>query len=552
MASIRGEQIIGQAFKNEGVDTIFFMMGGPTSGTAASCLAHGMQGIYVRHEQAAAMMAHAYARVTGKPGICITPSGPGTANAVTGLANAWADSAPIVAIGGSAAIRATTLDAFQEMDQVAMMRPVVKAAYRVDMVQRIPEYVSIAFREAMDGKKGPVYLDLPGDILAGKVEEDSLYWPQDYRVESRPAGDPALIRRAVELLRQADKPIIVTGSGVLWADASQDLRQFVETTGIPFYTTPQGRGVVPEDHQRAFPAARSMAFREADVVLVIGTRANSMLSFLRAPRFSADAKFINVNLDGRSIGHNRGVEVGIVGDAKLVLQQLTEEAAGKFDGAQETTWVAQLSAKQRSNEERSAPLLHSDAVPVHPLRLCNEVRETISRDTILVVDGHEILNFARQSIPIYDIGTSLNAGPHGCMGIGVPFGIGAKAARPDKPVLVLSGDGAFGWNGMEMDSAIRHNLPIVVVVSNNAGFTSRQTGRATASNLGMGNVGRELGHQRYDKVVEALGGHGEFVQNPDEIRAAIERAIASGKPALVNVCTDPEAQATTDMGFGGY
>lgn len=552
MASIRGEQIIGQAFKNEGVDTIFFMMGGPTSGTAASCLGHGMQGIYVRHEQAAAMMAHAYARVTGKPGICITPSGPGTANAVTGLANAWADSAPIVAIGGSAAIRATTLDAFQEMDQVAMMRPVVKAVYRVDMVQRIPEYVSIAFREAMDGKKGPVYLDLPGDILAGKVEEDSLYWPENYRVESRPAGDPALIRRAIELLRQAAKPIIVTGSGVLWAEASQELRQFVETTGIPFYTTPQGRGVVPEDHQRAFPAARSMAFREADVVLVIGARANSMLSFLRAPRFSAEATFINVNLDGRSIGHNRGVEVGIIGDAKLVLQQLTEEAAGKFDGAQETAWVAQLSAKQRSNEERSAPLLHSDAVPVHPLRLCQEVREVISRDTILVVDGHEILNFARQSIPIYDVGTSLNAGPHGCMGVGVPFGIGAKAAQPDKPVLVLSGDGAFGWNGMEMDSAIRHNLPIVVVVSNNAGFTSRQTGRATASGLGMGNVGRELGHQRYDKVVEALGGHGEFVENPDDIRAAIERAIASGKPALVNVCTDPEAQATTDMGFGGY
>ena len=552
MASIRGEQIIGQAFKNEGVETIFFMMAGPTSGTAASCLAHGMEGIYVRHEQAAAMMAHAYARVTGKPGICITPSGPGTANAVTGLANAWADSAPIVAIGGAAPMRATTLDAFQEMDQVAMMKPVVKAAYRVDMVQRIPEYVSIAFREAMDGKKGPVYLDLPGDILAGKVEEDSLYWPRQYRVESRPAGDPALIRRAVALLRQAARPIIVTGSGVLWADASRELRQFVETTGIPFYTTPQGRGVVPEDHPRAFPAARSLAFREADLVLVIGARANSMLSFLRPPRFSPEAKFININLDGRSIGHNRGVEVGIPGDAKLVLQQLTEEASGKFDGAQETAWVAQLAAKQRSNEERSAPLLHSEAVPVHPLRLCRELREVISRDTILVVDGHEILNFARQSIPIYDIGTSLNAGPHGCMGVGVPFGIGAKAARPDKPVLVLSGDGAFGWNGMEMDSAIRHNLPIVVVVSNNAGFTSRQTGRATASNLGMGNVGRELGHQRYDKVVEALGGYGEFVENPADIRAALECAIASGKPALVNVCTDPEAQATTDMGFGGY
>jgi acetolactate synthase-1/2/3 large subunit len=182
-------------------------------------------------------------------------------------------------------------------------------------------------------------------------------------------------------------------------------------------------------------------------------------------------------------------------------------------------------------------------VPIHPLRLCREVRDLISRDTILIVDGHEILNFARQSIPIYQAGCSLNAGPHGCMGVGVPFGIGAKVARPEAPVVVLSGDGAFGWNGMEMDTAIRHQLPIVVVMSNNAGFTSRKTG---------GTVGRELGWQRYDKMVEALGGYGEFVEKPDGIRGAIERAFKSGKPALVNVCTDPEAQATTDMGFAGY
>lgn len=552
MGIIRGDQIIAQCFKNEGVDTFFFMMGGPTSGTAGASLDLGMQGIYVRHEQAAAMMAHAYARVTGKPGICITPSGPGTANAVTGLANAWADATPIIAIGGSAPMRATTLDAFQEMDQVAMMKPVVKAAYRVDIASRIPEYVSLAFREAMDGKKGPVYLDLPGDILAAKVDDEKLYWPTQYRVDARPAGDPALIKKAIELLAKAQKPLLVTGSGILWSGATAELRQFVDATGIPFFTTPQGRGVIPEDHPRAFPAARSMAFREADVVLVIGARANSMLSFLRAPRFSPDAKFINVNLDGKEIGHNRGVEVGIVGDAKLVLQQLTAEAAGKINGKQETAWVAQLAAKQRSNEERSAELLHSSKIPIHPLRLCKEVREVITRDTILVVDGHEILNFGRQSIPVYEPGTSLNAGPHGCMGIGVPFGIGAKAARPDKPVLVLSGDGAFGWNGMEMDTAIRHKLNIVVVVSNNAGFTSRQTGRMSAGNIGPVNIGRELGYQRYDKMVEALGGYGEFVEKPEDIKAAIERAFASGKPALVNVCTDPEAQATTDMGFGGY
>jgi thiamine pyrophosphate-dependent acetolactate synthase large subunit-like protein len=543
MAIIRGEQVIARCFKNENVDTIFFMMGGPTSGTAGACLDLGMKGIYVRHEQAAAMMAHAYARVTGKPGICITPSGPGTANALTGLANAWADATPIVAIGGSAPMRATTLDAFQEMDQVAIMKPVVKAAYRVDMASRIPEYISVAFREALDAKKGPVYLDLPGDILNHKVDDEKLLFPANYRVESRPAGDPVQVERAIELLAAAQRPIVVTGSGVLWSGASAELRDFIESTGLPFYTTPQGRGVIAEDHPRSFPGARSMAFREADVVLVVGARANSMLSFLRAPRFSPNARFISVNLDGREIGHNRGVEVGIIGDAKLVLRQLTEEADGRFEAHHESTWVAQLSAKHRSNQERSAPLLHSDAVPIHPLRLCREVRDVISRDTILIVDGHEILNFARQSIPIYQAGCSLNAGPHGCMGVGVPFGIGAKVAKPEAPVLVLSGDGAFGWNGMEMDTAIRHQLPIVVVMSNNAGFTSRQTG---------GTVGRELGWQRYDKMVEALGGYGEFVEKPEGIRGAIERAFKSGKPALVNVCTDPEAQATTDMGFAGY
>jgi thiamine pyrophosphate-dependent acetolactate synthase large subunit-like protein len=543
MAIIRGEQIIARCLSNEKVDTIFFMMGGPTSGTAGACLDLGMKGIYVRHEQAAAMMAHAYARVTGKPGICITPSGPGTANALTGLANAWADATPIIAIGGSAPMRATTLDAFQEMDQVAIMKPVVKAAYRVDMASRIPEYISVAFRDALDAKKGPVYLDLPGDILNHKVDDEKLTFPINYRVDSRPAGDPVQVERAIELLAGAERPIVVTGSGVLWSGASAELRDFIDSTGLPFYTTPQGRGVIPEDHPQSFPGARSMAFREADVVLVVGARANSMLSFLRAPRFAPDARFISVNLDGREIGHNRGVEVGIIGDAKLVLRQLTEEADGRFEPHRESAWVAQLSARHRSNQERSAPLLHSDAVPIHPLRLCREVRDLISRDTILIVDGHEILNFARQSIPIYQAGCSLNAGPHGCMGVGVPFGIGAKVARPEAPVLVLSGDGAFGWNGMEMDTAIRHQLPIVVVMSNNAGFTSRKTG---------GTVGRELGWQRYDKMVEALGGYGEFVEKPDSIRGAIERAFKSGKPALVNVCTDPEAQATTDMGFAGY
>jgi acetolactate synthase-1/2/3 large subunit len=543
MGTLRGEEIIARFFQKEGVESFFFMMGGPTSGTAGACLDLGMKGYYVRHEQAAAMAAHAYARVTGKPGICITPSGPGTANAITGLANAWADAAPLIAIGGASPQRALTMDAFQEMDQLAMMRPVVKAAYRAENAHQLPTLLAVAFRQALDGKRGPVYLDLPGDILSQKVEEDSIRWPSGYRVESRAAADPALVRRAAELLGAAKRPLLVTGSGILWSGASEEMRRFVDATGLPFFTTPQGRGVVPEDHRRAFPAARSLAFREADVVLVIGARANSMLSFLQPPRFAADAKFIAVNVDGMELGHNRGLELGILGDAKLVLGQLLEAARGKLELDDASPWVAQLAQKQRANDEKQRALLTSEQLPVHPLRLCHELRAVLPREAILVTDGHEILNFGRQSIPVYAPGTSLNAGPHGCMGIGIPFGIGAKVAAPDRPVVVLSGDGAFGWNGMEMDTAIRHRLNIAVVLSNNAGFTSKRTG---------GNVGRELGWQRYDKLVEALGGYGEFVEKPAEIRPALERAFRAGKPSLVNVCTDPEAYATTDMGFAGY
>src|SRR5271154_3756985 len=239
MSTLRGEQIIAQSFKREGVDTIFFMMGGPTGGTAGACLELGMKGIYVRHEQAAAMMAHAYARVTGKPGICIAPMGPGVVNLMTGLGNAWADAAPVIAIGGASPMRGTTLDTFQEMDQIPMMKPIVKAAYRVDLGYRIPEYISVAFREALDGKKGPVYLDLPGDILNHKVDDEKLLFPSNYRVESRPAGDPVQVERAIELLAAAERPIVVTGSGVLWSGAEAELRDFIESTGLPFYTTPQ-------------------------------------------------------------------------------------------------------------------------------------------------------------------------------------------------------------------------------------------------------------------------------------------------------------------------
>ena len=539
MAEVTGSQIVAKALKNDGVEVIFYLMGGPISPILSEAERLGITCYYVRHEQAAAMAAHAYARCTGKTGICITASGPGTANAITGIANAQADAAPVLCLGGSAALSGLTNEIFQEMDQVPMFKSVTKLSFKAEMTSRLAEYVSVGLRHAQEGCKGAVYIDLPGDILGNKVDESKVMYPAGYRVDARPMGDPAQVRKAVEILAKAQSPMVLSGSGVLWSEAWNEMRTFVEQTGIPFYTTPQGRGVIPEDHALFFGGARSTAFREADAVLVLGTRANAMSLNFRPPRFKADAKFIEVNIDGKELGHNRPVDVGILGDAKMVINQLIEESKGKLKPALYTKWIEHLRKEDAARAEKGTEL-HSDAMPIHPLRLCKELRDVMPRDAILVVDGHEILGFARHSIPFFKPRHSLNAGPHGCMGVGVPFGLGAQAANPGKPVIVLSGDGAFGWNGMEMDTAVRHKLPIKVIISNNAGFTGRGT---------YGGVGRELGWLRYDQMMAAIGCHGEWVEDPKDIRPAIERALKFNGPAVVNVKTEPTARASQGVGF---
>jgi acetolactate synthase-1/2/3 large subunit len=306
-------------------------------------------------------------------------------------------------------------------------------------------------------------------------------------------------------------------------------------SGIPFYTTPQGRGVIPDDHELSFLTARSTAFRETDLALVVGTRVNYMTGYLSPPRFNADAKLIQVDIDPVEIGHNHPADVGIVGDAGAILDQLLAAADGRLKG-RHITWSDHLRAVDAAKTHQSEARLNNDATPIHPLRLCKEIRDFLDRDAILVVDGQEILNYGRQSIPTFVPGHRLNSGPFGTMGVGLPFGLGAKAAKPDKQVLVLHGDGAFGLNAMELDTAVRWNLPVVTVVSLNGGWTADND---------LSKPGRHLGYTRFDKMAEALGCHGEYVEEPSQIRPALERAFKSGIPALVNVKTDPLARATT-------
>ncbi|MBC7704739.1 MAG: thiamine pyrophosphate-binding protein [Rhodoferax sp.] len=523
------------------MDTMFFIMGGPINDALLAAMARGVRGIDVRHEQAAAMMAHAYARVRSKTGVCLGASGPGTMNLTTGLANALIDCAPLVAFGGASPMAAFQTGAFQEIDQLAIMKPVTKYADRVLETRRIPEYVDMAFRQAESGKPGPVYLDLPGDLLYQQVDEDKVYWPPvaSARVKPRPVASNELIGQLVERMRQAKRPIVLSGSGVLWSEASPALQAFIEAAGIPFYTTPQGRGVIPEDHSYFFAQARSTAFREADFVLVVGTRLNFVFSNGKPPRFSADACFARIDIDPVEVGCNPRVDIGVVGDARAVLEQLTLAIRGKVHPSSFSGWREKLGEIEAKRAPAAELALANDQLPIHPLRLCREVRDFIDRDTILCVDGQEILNYARQTIPSYRPGHRLNSGPFGTMGVGLPFGLGAKAGKPDHKVVVLHGDGSFGLNAMELDTAVRHKLPVLVVISLNGGWTADPD---------QNKPGRNLGYTRFDQLAQALGCHGEYVENPDDIRPALERAaaaVAKGQTAVVNVVTDWRARATT-------
>jgi thiamine pyrophosphate-dependent acetolactate synthase large subunit-like protein len=532
-----GSQILARALRKQGIDAFFYLMGGPMLAAESACIEEGLRAIDVRHEQAAAMMAHAYGRVLNRLGVCMAASGPGATNLITGVANAWADCAPLLAVGGSSPVSQWGRGAFQEMDQVTAFRPITKWSERCVDPKRIPEYVATAIRTAFSGRPGPVYLDLPGDILYREVDEAEVHYPGP-SPRARPLADPGLISEAIQLLQRAERPVVISGSGMLWSAAEAELQQLVELLGIPFYTTPQGRGVVPDDHALSFPAARATAFREADVLLVIGTRINYVISQLGPPRFRADARLIQIDADASEIGHNRPADVGIVGDARAVLRQLLAGADGRVDARRFGPWLQYLSEVEATKRQNAELAMSTEQVPIHPLRLCKEVRNFLDRDAILCVDGQEILNYGRQSIPTFVPRHRLNSGPFGTMGVGLPFGIGAKVAKPDTQVLVLHGDGSFGMNAMELDTAARFSIPVLTVISLNGGWTADPQ---------RTKPGRDLGYTPFHKMAQALGCYGEQVEEPCEIRPALERAAASGCPAVVNVVTDWQARATTQQ-----
>ncbi len=533
MAMVSGGVLAARMLKAEGVEYIFSLVGGHIYTLYDACLDEGIKIIDVRHEEAAAHMAEGFALVTGRPGVCVVTAGPGFTNMITGTANAAMANSPIICIAGHSPLGEFDTGPLQDLNQIDIIRPLTKMSRSIYQTERIPDYMAMAFRHTLAGRPGPVYLEIPMDVFFNQVDDSAVEMPTNYRTSAGPAGDPGEIDRAVSLLDAAERPVVVAGSGVWWSQAHNELLAFVEKSGIPVFTRNNGRGAVSDKHPLCFGASALSGLFKADVALIVGTQLNYTLG---SGKFPPELKIIRVDIEAAEIGQNRGIDVGIVGDAKNVLLQLTE---GVKPGSHEA-WVDVLEGSRERRAEKHKPYMESDSVPIHPLRVCGELTKFIDEDTIVTIDGGDIAVFGSMTLPTFAPGQHLanGASSFGCLGVGIPFALGAKLARPEKKVIVLCGDGSFGLNAMEFDTALRHDLPIVCVVSNDGCWGMIRHGMEDVYGADR-MVGCDLPTRSYEKVVEALGGHGELVTQPSEIAPAIERALASGKPACVNVLTDP-------------
>lgn len=533
MTTIDGGSLLVQALKRQGVKYLFSLCGGHIWPIYNACLEEGIKIIDTRHEEAAAHMAEGWALVTGQPGVCCVTAGPGLTNAVTGVANAFCAGSPMILISGHSPASECDRGSLQELDQLALMRPITKWARAVLDVHRIPEYTIAAFRHAISGRPGPTYLEIPIDVLLQKIEGNAVACPPAFSTLPRSAAEPSLIEEAAKILAQSHQPMVIAGSGIWWSQASSALARFIEATHFPLFTKSTARGSLPGDHPLAFRLPTSFALSNADAIILAGCRPNFLLAF---GQFNPHAKIIQIDVEIGEIGCNRPVDVPLAGDARLVLEQLAE--AVKPPDVQ--AWVARLQEERQKQKEAIKAQIASSSSPIHPLRLVKEVQDYLERDATIVVDGGDISVLSEAMLTSYQPGHYLSTigPPFGCLGVGPSFALSAKLARPNTQVVLISGDGSFGLNAMEFDTAWRHNLPIVVVISNDQGWGMIKHGQRLLYGEER-EVGTILGVRHYEKMVAGLGGYGELVERPEDIRPALERAFASGLPACINVLTDP-------------
>lgn len=535
MAFLQGGRLVARAMKAEGVDHLFTLCGGHIQMIYDGCLSEGVRVVDVRHEQSAGHAADGWARVTGRPGVAAVTAGPGVTDAVTAVANARRAQVPMVLIGGQGARLMSQFGgqdrgSLQEMNHVELMRPVTKWAASVPETRRIQEYMQTAFRIATTGVPGPVFLEMPLDVLMMGCKESEVVAYEGYRSESRPAGDPADLARAVELLAGAKRPVLVVGSQWRWSRRREALAEFLTAAPMPTFLNGMARGALAPDHPCRFAHCRREALAAADVVAVFGTPLDFRLAYGDAVK--AGTALVQVDLDGGEIGRNRRVDLGIVGDTGLVLAALAE---GLAERSPETgPWLARVAEFERARLANLRTEIETDSDPINPLHLCARINRFVDDDAIVVGDGGDFVASAAHVVEPRGVGSWMDPGPLGTLGVGPGYAMAAKLARPEARVILISGDGAFGLNGFEFEAMARQSIKVTCIVGNDAAWTQILRGQRDLYGADR-IVATRLARTRYDLVAEAMGAHGEHVTRARDIDAALERAFAAAGPAVVNV-----------------
>ena len=529
-----GGHLLAHALKREGVEHLFTLSGGHIAPIYDGCVDEGIRIVDFRHEQAGAHAADGWARVTGRPGVAAVTAGPGVTDAVTGVANALYANSPMLLLAGKSPLAELEMGSLQEMDHVELMRPITKWARTCWETRRIADYVTEGLRWATSGRQGPVFLDIPLEIQFGPWPT-GVRVPERYRTEARPLGDPDLVKRAARFLRDADHPVIFAGSGVRWSNAHEALAALAGAVKAPVFLNSLGRGCLPPDHPCYFLASRKFALSKCDVLLALGVDWDFRLGFGRK-NLPRKIQVIQVDVDGVHIGRNRSVDVGIVGDPGRVIEQLLAEDVGV---SEEPSWTAEVRDEERRLLEEARAGMESDAVPIHPQRFAREIRDFLDPDATVVGDGGDIVGISASIVNARQPGYWLDPGPFGCLGVGPSFAMAAKLARPDTQVLIIYGDGSFGLNAMEYESAIRQDIPFVGIIGNDGAWGQIKV--AQEALFGQGNAPASVlsSEAGYERMVEGLGGYGERVTEPGEIRPALRRAFDSGVPSCLNVIVDP-------------
>jgi 2-hydroxyacyl-CoA lyase 1 len=535
MAEIKGADLLAKSLKEQGVQFMFGVVGFPVGPIAEAAQKVGLPYIGMRNEQAASYAAGAVGFLTGRPGSCIVVTGPGVIHGLSGLANAQQNCWPMILIGGASETYRNGMGSFQEERQVLAATPVSKWAHGIESVNRIPFYVEMAVRQSTYGRPGAAYLDFPDDMITGSCDTDTVDEVRRCPDPPRTMAMPQDIEHALDVLQSAQRPLLLIGQGMASSQAEDEVRAFVERTQIPFVRTPKGKGIMPDDHPLSAGAARSLALSQADVVFLMGARFNWILHFGLPPRYAKDVRVVQLDIEPESMHQNKPADVALVGDGKAIVAQLNAALQGRqWFHPEGSPWRQAIAKKAAENAAMIAPQIADDSSPGGYYRLFRDIREWLPKNVVLCSEGATTMDIGGTQMPLENPRSYLNAGSYGTMGVGLGLVVASCVVHPDRPVVHISGDSAIGFSGMEMETLCRYNMPAKIVVLNNGGIGPGMPEIPANPMLNM-RPNTLIYGARYDKMMQAFGGYGAYVEDTKDVRGALDELMNFPGPGLVNI-----------------